>query len=455
MRKPGGSLLIVISMVLGVLPSAARAGTEKPKADKPKEEKVEGYAEWRQNGCLLVDAQRVCVSAATKFKGAGGAIGFAQIPLGYEIKAKGVRRLDGAIEALELEAKPNGAALFEDDVLNATNAAEKAYLEVGHMFEAVDEEKALDIGKIYTTGPMVDRVRRITGQLLPPYVEPEQVRVYVVDNPEWNAMAMGNYSIYVFSGLLLDMDDDEVAIVLGHEIVHASHEHTRREFKKQMWIQLAALGFAAATENVKNEKQKEVLALLGTFGTMAWKNGYGRSLEDQADRVGLRYAYEAGYDITKGPRLWQRFARKYGEPGKVKSFFFSDHSQSTARAANLERELALNYPDGPKRAKRSSKAIRVASGPPAGASATGQPGPSTPSAGTEFLASSSRTTTTPPASTPPARSRKEVRSGMTPREVEALLGAPQAEIVFGQKTRWTYADLTVVFEAGKVQDVQF
>jgi hypothetical protein len=44
---------------------------------------------------------------------------------------------------------------------------------------------------------------------------------------------------------------------------------------------------------------------------------------------------------------------------------------------------------------------------------------------------------------------------MTPREVEALLGTPQAEIVFGPKTRWSYADLTVVFEAGKVQDVQF
>jgi Zn-dependent protease with chaperone function len=454
MRKPGGPLLIVISMVLGVLPSAARAGTEKPKADKPKEEKVEGYAEWRENGCLLVDAQRVCVSAATKFKGAGGAIAFAQIPLGYEIKAKGVRRVDGAIEARELEAKPNGAALFEDDVTNATNAAEKAYLEVGHMFEAVSEDKALDLGKIYTTGPMVDRVRRITAQLLPPYVEPENVRVYVVDNPEWNAMAMGNYSIYVFSGLLLDMDDDEVAIVLGHELVHASHEHTRRQFKKQMWIQLAALGFAAATENVKNENHKEVLALLGTFGTMAWQNGYGRSLEDQADRVGLRYAYEAGYDITKGPRLWQRFARKYGEPGKIKTFFFADHSQSSARAAHLERELALNYPDGPKRVKRTSKTIRVASGPPSGAGETGRPGAST-SAGTEFLASSSRPATTTPASAPSARSRKEVRAGMTPREVEALLGAPQAEIVFGPKTRWTYADLTVVFEAGKVQDVQF
>jgi Zn-dependent protease with chaperone function len=450
MGKPRGWLLIVASMALGAFSSVARAG-----GDKPKEEKVEGYAEWRQGGCLLVDAQRVCVSSTTKFKGEGGAIRFEQIPFGYEVKAKGVRRDDGAIEASELEAKPNGAALFESDVLAATNAQEKAYLETGHMFEAADAQSVVDIGKIYSTGPMVDRVRRITGRLLPQYVEPERVRVYVVDNPEWNAMAMGNYSIYVFSGLLLDMDDDEVAMVLGHELVHASHEHTRRQFKKQMWIQLAAMGFAAATENVKNEKQKEVLALLGMFGTMAWKNGYGRSLEDQADRVGLRYAYEAGYDVTKGPRLWQRFARKYGEPGKVQSFFFSDHSQSTARAAKLERELALNYPDGPKQAGRATKATRVAAGREIPATPAGRAGAATSAAGTEFLATQSRTATQRTPSPPPPGSRKEIRAGMTSGEVLTLLGPPQAEIAFGAKTRWTYADLTVVFEAGKVRDVHF
>ena len=97
---------------------------------------------------------------------------------------------------------------------------------------------------------------------------------------------------------------------------------------------------------------------------MAWKNGYGRSLEDQADRVGLRYAYEAGYDITKGPRLWQRFARKYGEPGKVQNFFFSDHSLSAARAAKLERELALNYPEGPKLAFARTRRLAPSSADP-------------------------------------------------------------------------------------------
>ena len=59
--------------------------------------------------------------------------------------------------------------------------------------------------------------------------------------------------------------------------------------------------------------------------------------------MGLRYAFEAGYDVTKAPRLWQRFAKKYGDGNKVVSFFFSDHSMSEARSRNLELELQNNY----------------------------------------------------------------------------------------------------------------
>ena len=127
----------------------------------------------------------------------------------------------------------------------------------------------------------------------------------------------------------------------------------------------------------------------------------------------------------------------------------------TARAAKLERELALNYPEGPKRVRGATKAARVASGREIPPTPTGQGGPATSVAGTDFLATPSRTATTRPASPPPPRSRKEIRVGMTSSEVETLLGPPRAEIAFGAKTRWTYADLTVVFEAGKVRDVQF
>ena len=66
-------------------------------------------------------------------------------------------------------------------------------------------------------------------------------------------------------------------------------------------------------------------------------------LEDQADRVGLRYAYEGKFDVKKGPALWNRFAEKYGSQDAVTNFFFGDHSRAQVRAKNLTREIELNY----------------------------------------------------------------------------------------------------------------
>jgi predicted Zn-dependent protease len=79
------------------------------------------------------------------------------------------------------------------------------------------------------------------------------------------------------------------------------------------------------------------------LGASAWTSGYGRSHEDQADRVGLRYAAEGGFDVSKGPGLWNRFAQKYGNSPKALNFFFGDHSVAQDRARNLAREIALNY----------------------------------------------------------------------------------------------------------------
>jgi Zn-dependent protease with chaperone function len=202
---------------------------------------------------------------------------------------------------------------------------------------------AHDYGRLSEEGAEVDRVRRITRGIVPGYLRSEDFRVYVIDNKDWNAMAAPNRSIYVFNGLLRDMSDDEVAIVLGHELAHATHEHSRKQFKKQILIQLAALGVVAGAESIDNSSTRIALQAVALIGATAWSNGYGRSHEDQADRVGLRYAFEGGYDVQRGPELWMRFARKYGEGNKIVNFFFSDHSQSLVRARNLERELALNY----------------------------------------------------------------------------------------------------------------
>jgi predicted Zn-dependent protease len=186
-----------------------------------------------------------------------------------------------------------------------------------------------------------------------------------------------------------------------------------------MWIQLAALGLGLVNEQVEDENANAIIALVGQFGSLAWQNGYGRSHEDQADRVGLRYAYEAGFDITKGPQLWRRFAQKYGQEDVVQNFFFSDHSLASKRAAHLERELALNYPNGSKQMSRPAPVRRASAKAPA-----------------------------------PTRAPGEITAGMSMDEVLALLGRPGDQLTFGRRARWVYQDMTVVFEGGRVTDVQ-
>ncbi len=449
---------------LALLTLAAPAGAAAPQA---KEEKVEGYAEWRVGDLLVVDGQRVSLPPGAKFKGKGEAKSFASIPLGYEVEAKGLRQASGLLVAKEVEAKPNGSAMFEKEVRSLTDEAESEARRAGAFLQSGANGRTESIGRLYEDGPDVERVQAIMGALIPPYMDPESVRCYVIDNPEWNAFAMGNFSIYVFRGLLDDMDDDEVAIVLGHELAHATHEHTRRQFKKQMWIQLAAAGVLGASGEIEDGKTRAVVQLLAVFGAAAWSNGYGRNLEDQADRVGLRYAYEAGFDISKGPRLWNRFAKRYGEEGKVANFFFSNHSLSRQRAVHLERELALNYPEGPRedgparllqarlRGGRPVQADRQVRPPAPGPArdepvrALAPPAPAKNGTANGVAANGS-------AAQPKAGSKsKEIRVGMTPAEVRALLGAPQEEVRFGAQERWTYPSLSVVFEAGRVKDVKF
>jgi predicted Zn-dependent protease len=257
---------------------------------------------------------------------------------------KGRRASDGALLADEMEAKENGTALFETDLRSAFDAMEQNYLTERRMYDEDDQGKRHVYGRLYTRGPQVDRVRGMLRRLVPGYLERRDFRIYVVENKEWNAMAAPNDSLYVFSGLLADLDDDEVAIVLGHELAHATHEHSRKQFKKDMLIRLAALGVVAvAEETVKDKNKRAVLQVAALLGASAWTSGYGRSHEDQADRVGLRYANEGGFDVGKGPGLWNRFAKKYGDSPKVLNFFFGDHSVAQDRAKNLTRELELNY----------------------------------------------------------------------------------------------------------------
>jgi Zn-dependent protease with chaperone function len=304
--------------------------------------KIEGYIEYKKPPFIIVDAQRIKYSDKTKID-AGKIKNIADLPLGYEIEVTGSRAKNGTVVATRIEAQKNGNDFMEADVLKATNAAEKQYVQARKVSDAGPDGKEHVIGALLDSGPQVDRARGIVNRILPSYIDPKLVRVYVVENKEWNAMAMANFSIYVFSGLMADMDDDELAIVLGHEIAHASYEHSRRQAKSGMISGLAGQAATLGSVLLKNDMAKVAAQQATALGVTTFGNVYSRGAEDQADRVGLRYVYEGGYDYRKAPKLWRRFADKYGDQDKVTNFFFGDHSLSTKRAKALEEEIKLNY----------------------------------------------------------------------------------------------------------------
>ena len=329
---PRASAAMFATFALGV--GTALAGTVS----------IDGYLEYKKPSFIIVDGQRLEVNDKTKIK-AGKVKKAADIPLGYRIKAKGTRGKDGTVVLSQLEAIKNGSEFMESDVMAGTDQAEQAWVQAKKVAEPGKDGKEQVIGALIESGPQVDRCRKIVDRLLPSYVDPKQVRVYVVDNPEWNAMAMANFSIYVFSGLMKDMDDDELAIVLGHEIAHATYEHSRRQAKAGMASSIGGQAAQLGSSMLKNDMLRAGAQQATALGVTTFGNAFSREYEDQADRVGLRYVYEAGYDYRKAPGLWNRFAEKYGDQDKVTNFFFGNHSISSERAKALQKEIDRNYKD--------------------------------------------------------------------------------------------------------------
>ena len=320
-------------VVVGLAAALALGGTVKT-------ETINGYAEFKRGDTLIVEGQRVVATQTTKVKGAKR---IADIPLGYEVKVQGQRNAAGVLVAAQIETKANGSGGTEQQIIAASNDAEQTWVKERMMFEPADSGKIIKIGDILETGPYVTRARRIMDRLRPSYVPASALRVRVVKTDQWNASAMANGAIWVFSGLMDAMNDDELAIVLGHELTHYTHEHMRRQMSKGTVGQILGTGAAIATSQIKNKTAQQVAAFGGQMGLSALMTGYSRDYEDQADRVGLRYVYEAGFDPTKGPGLWQKFKDKYGESDKITNFFTGDHSRPTERIHNLQRQVQLNY----------------------------------------------------------------------------------------------------------------
>ena len=182
---------------------------------------------------------------------------------------------------------------------------------------------------------LADRLGVVTGRLVT-----ETVRMYphtgnwrwsvaLIDGPDTvNAWCMAGGRMAVYSGLVakLDLTDDELAQIMGHEISHAVANHTAERMSMAIAQGLGVLTVAAATDNAGLHQGAALAAVLA----IGLPNS--RVAESEADRMGIEIAARAGYEPHAAVTLWQKMER---EGGRRPPEFLSTHPSPGNRGQAL------------------------------------------------------------------------------------------------------------------------
>jgi predicted Zn-dependent protease len=146
--------------------------------------------------------------------------------------------------------------------------------------------------------------------------------------------------VVVNSGLMEMVENEaQLAAVVGHEIAHATHEHTWRQ---QQYHKNKRLGIALAGA-LANAYGMYSLGDIANMVNGAIVNGHQRALENQSDRIGLQYMVAAGYDPKQAPAVWKLMAKTNGV--QTTNFFWSSHDNAPTRRSYLMNEIKNNYRD--------------------------------------------------------------------------------------------------------------
>lgn len=184
--------------------------------------------------------------------------------------------------------------------------------------------------------PQLQRLRAIAARLVPHTAQwndrARQWRweVNLIGSKQINAFCMPSGKIAFYTGILdqLKLTDDEVAMVMGHEMAHALREHARaRIAKSQGTGTLLSLG-----------AQLLGLGQLGdvaaSIGTQLLTLRFSREDETDADLVGLEMAARGGYNPQAAVSLWEKMGQAGG--GANGPSFLSTHPSGPARIQQLQ-----------------------------------------------------------------------------------------------------------------------
>lgn len=255
--------------------------------------------------------------------------------------------------------------------ISATGAAFQPERDERQLWDSArdEETKLLSKAKLYDDPILVAYLQVIVLRLNPAAMasNPEiGFRVRVVEDPTLNAFAYPHGSLYVHTGLLARMEnEDQLATVLGHEMSHVEDRHMLRYQRsaqnRQVGFTIAALVAAVVMAGQQGKAWEQGhygrAAAYGVFSQiliglglqlafLASVNGYGRELEREADVGGFDKMLAAGYDTREAPRVYELLQEEHGDSGKAEAFFFGSHPRLAERIASAN-EWSRSRPTPP------------------------------------------------------------------------------------------------------------
>ncbi len=155
----------------------------------------------------------------------------------------------------------------------------------------------------------------------------------LLDSKTVNAYCLPGGKIAFFDGIMPYCKDEAgIAVVMGHEIGHATARHGAQRISQGM---VAQVGLGVAGLSLKNSKYRNIiLAGLGAGAMVGVMLPYSREHEYEADRLGMTYLSKAGYDPEIAVQFWERFQKLTA--GKEGSDFLSTHPLTSKRLAKMK-----------------------------------------------------------------------------------------------------------------------
>ena len=244
-----------------------------------------------------------------------------------------------AFDALARDGVEVGGTSKFAKLVPAGEVENSAQMQYGQMMKQADEKEAL-AGDDH---PQVIRLRAIANKIIPfsyewnPRARDWKWEVNLLGSTQINAFCMPGGKIAFYSGILtkLELTDDEVAMVMGHEIAHALREHARERLGKSMATNgLSRLGGALIAGFLGIDAR--VTDAVAQQGAQLLSLKFSREDESEADLVGMELAARAGYNPRAGVSLWQKMsAANKGAPPQ----WLSTHPSGNTRIKDIEANL--------------------------------------------------------------------------------------------------------------------